>query len=182
MTAVVDGEEICVSPAFSGAEGRYEDWIYLRLLEREWKRPVLDDEDSKSANGNHCSPRAAIVLLFWSYFETRIDRLLRVAFRNIPSALAENTLQRYSSIGARLDRLYNILFGTTYGKDLSELGYEHVWRHLTEVQQSRNAFSHGNPGAINDQLVESVIAMLEIEHESWIAVFNRCISRSRDKE
>ena len=24
----------------AGAEGRYEDYIYLEMLEREWKRPV----------------------------------------------------------------------------------------------------------------------------------------------
>jgi hypothetical protein len=27
-----------------GAEGRYEDWVYLQLLEREWNRPVTETE------------------------------------------------------------------------------------------------------------------------------------------
>ena len=35
-----DGNEYRVPPTFMGAEGRFEDWIYLRMLEREWLRPV----------------------------------------------------------------------------------------------------------------------------------------------
>ena len=38
-----DGNEYRVPPAYPGAEGRYEDWIYLRMLEREWLRPVEAD-------------------------------------------------------------------------------------------------------------------------------------------
>ena len=39
-----DGEEVLVSPTFMGAEGRFEDWVYLRMIEHEWKRPVLDTD------------------------------------------------------------------------------------------------------------------------------------------
>jgi hypothetical protein len=61
-----------------GAEGRYEDWVYLGMMEREWKRPVADDDRfSGFSRESAPSPRASIVLLFWSYFETRIERLLR---------------------------------------------------------------------------------------------------------
>jgi hypothetical protein len=61
-----------------GAEGRYEDWVYLGMMEREWKRPVADDDRfSVFSRESAPSPRASIVLLFWSYFETRIERLLR---------------------------------------------------------------------------------------------------------
>ena len=35
-----DGTEYRVPPVFNGAEGRYEDWTWLRMLEREWLRPV----------------------------------------------------------------------------------------------------------------------------------------------
>ena len=38
-----DGTEYRVPPAFNGAEGRYEDWIYLGMLEREWLKPVDAD-------------------------------------------------------------------------------------------------------------------------------------------
>src|SRR5579859_3248728 len=54
-----------------GAEGRYEDWVYLQMMEREWKRPVQpEDNFPDSSPGAGPSPRASIVILFWSYFET----------------------------------------------------------------------------------------------------------------
>ena len=36
-----DGREETVILAAMGAEGRYEDWVYLQMIEREWKRPTL---------------------------------------------------------------------------------------------------------------------------------------------
>jgi len=163
-----------------GAEGRYEDWVYLKMLEREWKRPVLEsDRFMDIAESNRPSPQAAIVLLFWSYFETRIERLLRVGMRDVPDSLVEDALSRYLFIGARLDRFYRIVFGTTYAADLTELGYAEVARHLTKVQERRNDFTHGKPQAIDDALVVSVVEMLKVEHEAWIAVFNRRAARPR---
>ena len=38
-----DGGEVRVPPLVAGAEGRYEDWVYLRMLEREWLRLVESD-------------------------------------------------------------------------------------------------------------------------------------------
>jgi hypothetical protein len=49
------GREFVVHPAVMGAEGRYEDWVYLRMIEREWKRPVLEQDrfpSSWTATGN----------------------------------------------------------------------------------------------------------------------------------
>src|SRR5579871_2311601 len=43
-----DGEEIRVPMAFLGAEGRFEDYIYLDMLEREWKRPVSETAPRRS--------------------------------------------------------------------------------------------------------------------------------------
>ena len=123
-----------------------------------------------------CTPpvrRAALVVLFWSYFETRIERLLNAGMREVPSRLAEDTLQRYSSIGSRMDRLYRVLFGTTYSADLTELGYGDIARHLIQVQERRNAFAHGDPRAIDDALVAAVVDNLKREHEAWIAAYNR---------
>src|ERR1700722_14900570 len=61
-----NGNEVRISVAFMGAEGRYEDYLYLQMLEREWKRPVLESDSSiYPGTGKHPSPRAAIVLLFW---------------------------------------------------------------------------------------------------------------------
>ena len=87
--------------------------------------------------------------------------------------VAEDTLQRYSGIGVRLDRLYRVLFATTYWADLNELGYNDVSAHLLEVQRCRNAFAHGEPNAISDTLAASVVANLKREHEAWIAIYNR---------
>lgn len=68
---------------------------------------------------SEASPKAPVVLLFWTYFETRIETLTENwARRGVPTTLAEDTLERYSSIGARLDTLYRVLFGTTDEKDL----------------------------------------------------------------
>ena len=37
-----DGREYSVPTAYMGAETRYEDYVYLQLLEREWKRMMRD--------------------------------------------------------------------------------------------------------------------------------------------
>jgi len=170
-----DGKEMRVpTSTFMGAEGRYEDYVYLNMIEREWKRPILDsDQLLEIPVTDRPSPRAAIVLLFWTYFETRIERLLRRGMREVPSNLTEDTFRRYSFIGARLDRLYRIVFETTYAEDLTELGYAEISTHLAEIQRRRNEFSHGNPKAIDDTLVTSVVEKLKLEHEAWIAVFNK---------
>lgn len=169
MLTLPTGEQVRL--AYAGAEWRIEDYTYLNMLEREWKRPIIE-EDPVFAGGPPPSPRAAIVLLFWTYFETRIERLLRSGLDKSSEALVEDALDRYSSIGARLDRFYKVVFGSTYAKDLSDLGYADLWDHLSKVQKQRNAFIHGNPGAIDDQLVEKVVAELKAEHEAWIAVYN----------
>ncbi len=169
-----DGREVTVAACFMGAEGRYEDYVYLQMLEREWKRPVTEAEELIFPDpANRPSARAALVVLFWSYFETRIERLLRGGMRQVPPVLAEDTLQRYSSIGSRLDRLYRVLFDTTYRADLTDLGFDDVGLHLAHVQERRNAFAHGDPRAIDDALVAAVVDNLKREHEAWIAVFNR---------
>jgi hypothetical protein len=173
-----NGNSIEVPVAFMGAEGRYEDYQYLQMMEREWTRPV--QESFQHLKGT--SDKATVVLLFWTYFETRIDRLLRIGLNNVPAALAEDTLDRYSSLGARLDKLYRVLFDTTYEKDLKELGYGALWAHLKNVQQRRNDFMHGNPKAIDDLFVREVVGNLQDEHEAWIAVFNRRIHAQRSAQ
>src|SRR5271168_3314296 len=138
----VDGRSIVVPCCFTGAEGRYEDWIYLKMIEREWKRPVLDaDSFPGFSTDDGPSPRASIVLLFWSYFETRIERLLRAGLREVPERLLEDMLRRYSSIGARMNDFYRVAFGSTYKEDLEEVGYGQVWPHLARIQERRNLFA-----------------------------------------
>ncbi len=38
---------------------------------------------------------------------------------------------------------------------------------------------HGEPGAVDDQLVTAVVEMLKIEHEAWIAIFNLRVANRR---
>jgi hypothetical protein len=38
------GQEFRLPVAFMGAEGRYEDWVYLGMIEREWKRTVKEED------------------------------------------------------------------------------------------------------------------------------------------
>jgi hypothetical protein len=117
------------------------------------------------------------VLLFWSYFETRIERLLRAGLRGVPERLLDDTMRRYSAIGARMNDLYRIAFASTYKDDLEEVGHGQLWPHLATIQERRNRFAHGQPQAIDDILVQSAVEMLKVEHEAWIAVFNKRAAR-----
>jgi hypothetical protein len=157
-----------------GAEGRYEDWVFLILLEREWKRPAhADDVMERIAESHRPSERAAFVLLFWTYFETRIERLLKQALSRLPKENSAELLQQHGSIGARVYGLYRKLFGVSYWIDLEEMGYARVVTLLKDVHQRRNSFVHGHPEAIDDNIVERLALDLKLEHEAWIAAFNK---------
>ena len=173
-----DGSTLHIAATFMGAEGRYEDYIYLRMMEHEWTRATAPSHEMLGG----VSEKASVVLLFWTYFETRIERLLRIGLRGVPTTLAEDTLERYSSIGARLDTLYRVLFGTTYEKDLKDSGCLALWSHLKDVQKRRNEFIHGNPKAIDDAFVREVVTRMQQEHEAWIELFNKRIRASRAQQ
>jgi hypothetical protein len=176
IVKIGDGE-ITVAAAFMGAEERYEDYIYLQMFQREWERPVAEFESfSQFPNEQRPSARAALVLLFWSYFETRIERLLRTAMRALPERVLEDQLRRYSGIAARLRDLYKIFFATTYFDDLRNLGYGEVADLLADIHARRNEFTHGKPQAINDHTISKLVSLLKIEHEAWIAVYNHRIA------
>src|SRR5262245_31148635 len=174
-----DGREITVNQnIYMGAEGRIEDYMYLNMLEREYRRPLTDAGPERAGTLNGASERTAIVVLYWSYFETRFERLLRAGMRNLPPRVTEDLLGRYANIGARMDRLYRVLFDTTFRTDLAALGLERVGQHLDRVQERRNAFAHGEPAAIDDALITSVVENLKAEHEAWIAAFNHRMVRN----
>ena len=175
-----DGNEHRVKPELAGAEGRYEDWIYLSMLEREWLRPVDTDLYDSIPDNHRPSARAIVVLVFWSYFETRIERLFRETAKVVPKQVMEHLLERNSFVGTRMDRLYNVVFSTTYRADLNDLGYGRVAALLKRVEERRNRFAHGHPEAIDDALVEELVAGLKDEHEAWIAVFNKRLRESRE--
>jgi hypothetical protein len=164
---------------FAGGENRYEDWVYLMMLEREWKRELSGADYLPGViQSAKPSPRASVVLVFWSYFETRINRLIEEATRSLPTGVARDLLKRHSQIGSRLERLYNVLFATTYWSDLENVGYANVANALRSVQQRRNRFVHGHPEAIDDELVLTLVGILREEHEAWITVFNHRVSKT----
>jgi len=172
------GQEFRLPVAFMGAEGRYEDWVYLGMIEREWKRTVKEeDRFLGTLPYSGPSPKASIVILFWSYFETRIERLYREALSEIPGRILNDALRRYSAIGPRLNDFYRVAFDSTYKSDLEGVGHGQVWPHLAKVQERRNSFAHGQPQAIDNALVTAVVENLRVEHEAWIAVFNKRVAR-----
>lgn len=168
-----NGQKMLVVSAFAGADGRYEDYVFLAMLEREWKRPLLDDDYFPNISSSHRpNARAAIGIIFWTYFESRIDRLLRHAMRSLPDAITMEILGRHSSISSRMERIWKILFRSTYWKDLEDLGFGDVGVLLKRVRDSRNLFVHGHPEAIDSTMVVDLVDGLKREHEGWIAVFN----------
>lgn len=172
-TMIVDGREETFGATFMGAEGRYEDYIYLQMLQREWERPVVEFEAFSSVSDTERpSPHAALVLLFWGYFETRIERLHRAAMRKLPPRVLEDQLRRHSAVGQRLYELYRVFFDTNYFDDLRARGYPEIADLLKDIHERRNQFAHGKPQAINDATVSALVENLKAEHEAWIAVYN----------
>ena len=172
MVSDTKGNQYRVPNAYCGAEGRYEDWVYLQMLEREWLRPHIGLYDGVP-DEHRPSARAIIVLTFWSYFETRIARLFRETAKPVPDDVMNYLLEQHASVGRRMNKLYKVVFSTTYGADLNSLGYGEVAALLNKVQRCRNSFAHGHPEAIDDALVEELVASLKDEHDGWIAVFNK---------
>lgn len=167
-----------VPQVYQGADS-WSDYVVLKLMHQEWQRPIDTSEfDSSFPQDKRPSPRVIIVILYWSLFEGLMDRLFEMAMREFPSSVSRDLLQRYSSIGSRLDRLYRIIFDTTFESDLSAIGYSHLYPHITEVQNKRNEFVHGNPEAINDGLIESILCHYHDLTDAWIRLFNlRCAKK-----
>ncbi len=172
------GRKHRILPASMGAEGRLEDWLYPDLIQREWLRPASTCAEGMLRH-SQISERATVVLLFWTYFEGRIERLVRLGMKQMSEAMREDILGRYSSVGARMDRLYKLVFGTTYFHDLRAVNAEPIVSLLAEVQRRRNEFAHGMPSAITDDLAQQVVASMKDEHFAWIAVFNRRVAALR---
>jgi hypothetical protein len=169
-----DGNVHRVPPANMGAEGRYQDYLLLDMLANEWLRPLGPHESFENVPPSvRPAAKAVVVLLFWTYFETKIERLLRDPSRNIvPDSVLDYVLRRDTTIASRLSSTYKALYATTYWEDLRQLGYSQIEQLLKELHEARNKFVHGHPEAITKELVERLVASLKDEHESWIAVFN----------
>lgn len=174
--ATTDGE-IQITPVYT-TQGAFS-WtmhVLADLMKREWWRPVsVADSFSYQPPDKRPSQRMVIVVLFWTLFEHLMDRFFAVATSSLPPSVGADLLRCYSGIGSRMDRLYKLLFETTMEKDLVALGHADVYAHLLKVQDRRNRFVHGEAEAIDDTLVEEIVAKLHDVHSAWIALFNlRC--------
>ena len=86
----------------NGGEGRYEDWIYLRMLEREWLRPVeanLYDSIPVDCIGLRREP--SWCLCSGATFETRIERLFRETAEAVPGPVKDHLLESVIPSSAR---------------------------------------------------------------------------------
>jgi hypothetical protein len=168
-----NGTECLVPQAHAGGEAGFEDWLWLMMLESEWKRSLTEADRFLSVpEPSRPAARTAIVILFWSYFETRINRLIREGMNDLPAPIAKELMNRHGSIGSKLERLYRLLFSSTYWDDLITAGYPKIEALLKKVHAARNRFVHGHPEAIDNAIVAELVESLQAEHESWIAVFN----------
>jgi hypothetical protein len=169
-----DGQVVRIPPAYMGAESQYQDYVFLDLLAAQWLRPTTQEEEFESiAESHRPAAKAIVVLVFWTYFEAKIERLLREPNRGaIPPRVLDDLLQRHASIGSRLGRAYKVLFDTTYFAELKALGFSELADVMKEVQTARNAFVHGHPEAITTALTQKLVENLENEHNAWIAAFN----------
>jgi hypothetical protein len=156
----------------------YTTHLLLELMQREWDRPlaevpliVIDNEKAPQ--------RLIIVLLFWSLFENLMEVFFTQALSVLPKAIADDLLKHYSSIGSRLDRLYKLLFATTFKEDILSLGKVELFEHLERLQKKRNAFVHGDPKAITEDLVRDTVLYLQDVQSAWIDLYNRRCTRKQ---
>jgi hypothetical protein len=171
-----------VAQVFQGALD-WSPYVMLKLMHQDWCRPLSVEDDASLPATSRPSPRALIVLIFWTYFETLMTWYYEAATRRLPPAVAADLLTRYGSIGGRLDRLHRVLFQAKYGDDLDQLGFADIRAHLENLQERRNAFIHGTPEAIDDALVDDTARLMPRFHEAWIRSFNlRCTSEMQTKQ
>jgi len=177
---VVDGVERLITFATQGAIA-WSTYVLLRLMQREWERPLAGQDWFGSVPPEkHPSQRLAIVILFWTLFEGLMDRFMDAGLADLPEAIRKDLLRRYGTIGSRLDRLYRLMWSTTFWDDLRDLGFGSEADHLKNVQERRNDFVHGNPEAIDDGLVLATVERLQTVQQGWIAVYNlRCTLKSK---
>lgn len=161
-------------PVFAGAD-IWSYYVLLRLMHDEWNRPTIEGELAGLPPSKRPSPHLVIVILFWSFFESLMQRLLEKKASTLPPAIAEDLLRRYSTIGSRMDRLYKLLMGTTLEVDLTAVDAADVYDHLKRVQEGRNRFIHGDPELIDTDLVAATVDKLPAVQGAWIRLYNlRC--------
>ena len=157
-----------VAPAFAGALP-WSAYALLKQMRIEYERPPPAVPPLTGGPSQHF----VVVILCWTLFETLMDRYFHAALADLPGTLSEDLLRRYSSIGARLDRLYRIRWGVSFWQDMGDAGFLAAADHLRLVQNRRNRFIHGDPGAIDDALVDATVDHLLDVQRGWVDLFNR---------
>lgn len=166
-------------PIFMPAEGRFEDYVLLQMLHRECTKTIEPNLYSSIPEAHRPSARASAILLFWTYFEARVERLYRETAVNVPSNVLNHLLARNRDIGRRIKDLYEVVFSSTYFADLQTLGFSKSVELISKTQKARNQFVHGHPEAIDDEHVDTLVEGLVEEQLGWIAVFNHRLKESR---
>jgi hypothetical protein len=158
--------------AFQGAIA-WSTHILLALMKNEWERPLAFELFPGTPAGKKPSQRVIIVILFWTLFEDLMNRFFEAAMHDLPEGVRKDLLRRYSTVGSRFDQLYRILFRVTFRNDLVQIGHQDIADHLKRVQDRRNEFVHGNPEAIDDDLVSETVLKLQDVQAAWVQIFNR---------
>jgi hypothetical protein len=169
------GKDFSVPPTRQGAIAS-STHVILGMMQREWDRPVssdhwLDKQQDAPAQ------RAALVLLFWVLFEGLLERFYDAALSVCPDGVRNDLLRRYGHVGTRMNQLHRVLFGVTFFTDLEQQGDGQLTAHLREVQERRNAFVHGDPHAISDDLVQRTTELLQDVQLSYVKIYNRRCTR-----
>jgi hypothetical protein len=146
-------------------------YSFITLIQREWERPIIEEE--AAVIYKNVPQKLMIVVLFWTLFENLMERFFTDALKSTPKNIAADLLRRYSGIGARLDRLYKIVFNVTFREDLELIGYEHLYKHLKILQDKRNDFMHGNHEAINESLINETVKHFQDVQYVWIQLYNK---------
>lgn len=171
-----NGAKHLIPVATAGALPR-SSFALLNQMQVEWERPSASLPENRTRYG---SERLVIVILFWTLFETLMDRFYLAAFADLPGELGGELLRRFPNIGGRLDRLYKLRWDTTFWDNLADNGYPEAAKHLRAVQTARNNFVHGDPEAIDDALVQATVDQLRGVQWGWVTVFNqRCTGMNK---
>ena len=136
---LVNGVERGAMPHVTQGAIAWSTYVLLQLMQREWERPLVERDFFGSMPAEkRPSQRLAIVILFWTLFEGLMDKFMDAGLADLPDGVREDLLRRYGTIGSRLDRLYRLMWSTTFWEDLRNLGFGTEADHLKNVQMRRN--------------------------------------------
>jgi hypothetical protein len=170
-----DGVKHSVPAALAGALP-YSSYVLLDQIRTELEHPVSDPNLASGRPAQHY----VVIILLWTLFESLMERFFETAFADLPGKLGEELLRKFPNIGDRLGRLYKSRWGTTFWDDLATIGYAKAAEQLKLVQERRNSFVHGEPEAIDNDLVRTTVERLLDIQLGWVAVFNlRCTGLQR---